>query len=122
MPGRSTRALGNEADVLTWLSRPSVKAGAGVVASTALAAWFYNVEVAVVTASAFVLAWFAWFHGTRAIVAIVKGGRPNVSTVIGGSIGIAGCVALGLTKFAPVLIIPLGMYFLIDALVLRFKG
>jgi hypothetical protein len=94
----------------------------GLVLLVALVTWQYNAQVAFAVSGAWVLGWHAWFHGTRAILSLLRGRRSESGTTIRGVIGIVGCVALGLTRFAPIVLMSLASWFLIDLVVLRFKG
>jgi len=108
--------------VSAWLFRPETRTAAGLLSFAAIAAWRYGIQVALVTTLAFVLGWLAWFDGARAIVLVVRARRPKPGMAIRGAIGIAGCVGLGLTNFAPVVVLSLGFCFVIDLVVLRFRS
>ena len=91
---------------------------AGLATLGAIAAWRYGALVAVVATSTFVLAWLAWFSGARAIVSLIRGGRPTAKQAAPGAIGIVGCVGVCAAGFAPVVAIAIGCYVVIDCVFL----
>lgn len=104
-----------------WLSPRALRITIGVVAMFVIAAFRYGARLSTLVVGCWLVGYLVEFHVFRSVVALARRTRPLPLELGLATLGLVGTIVLAYYNMAPVLLLTLGCWFLIDVLVLRFR-
>jgi len=93
----------------------------GLVCLFAAAMWMADVRVALAVVASFVAGYVNQFYVIRSMIALARGSSIRMPTLLLATFGIAMSIAIVGFGFGLVLLLATGTYFVVDALILRFR-
>jgi hypothetical protein len=119
-PRRSTSSLGPMRAQFPRLDTNSVQVAIGVVLLFALVSWKYNPRVAAIFIGGALIGNFAEFYLFRLLICLGGRRKPTRTEIILGALALVGGATFVYFGLSILLLMFIGLWFLLDALVLKF--
>ena len=93
----------------------------GLVCLFAAATWMANARIAAAVVASFVAGYLNEFYIVRSVISLARGARVEKTAAVLAMCGVAMSLAIVGVGFGMVLLLATGVYFVVDALILRFR-